>query len=67
MIIYNNNMNNVKLSRNLPKLLGIGSNLLFVTYVKQLTSPSTYFIHCDLVDKKAKHSQRKTLNRLGQI
>ena len=24
---------------------------MFITYVKWLTSPSTYFIHCDLVDK----------------
>ena len=45
-------MANVKLSRNLSELLGIGSNLLFITFVKRLTSPSTYFIHCDLVDKR---------------
>ena len=51
MIIYNNNMANVKLSHNLSELLGIGSNLMFMTFVKRLTSPTTYFIHCDLVDK----------------
>ena len=51
MIIYNNNRANVKLSHNLSELLGIGSNLLFMTFVKRLTSPTTYFIHCDLVDK----------------
>jgi len=32
-------------------LLGIGRNLNFITFVKQLTSPTTYFIHCDLLDK----------------
>ena len=25
---------------------------MFMTFVKRLTSPSTYFIHCDLVDKE---------------
>ena len=24
----------------------------FITYVKRLTSPSTYFVHCDLIDKR---------------
>ena len=52
MIIYNTDMAKVKLGHNLSELLGIGSNLLFMTYVKRLTSPSTYFIHCDLVDKR---------------
>ena len=52
MIIYNNDMANVKLGHNLSELLGIGSKLLFRTFVKRLTSPSTYFIHCDLVDKR---------------
>ena len=52
MTIYNYDMNNVKLSQNLSKLLGIGTNLLFITYVKRLTTPSTYFVHCDFVDKE---------------
>ena len=52
MIIYNYDMANVKLGHNLSELLGIGSNLLFMTFVKRLTSPSTYFIHCDLVVKR---------------
>ena len=52
MIIYNYDMANVQLGHNLSELLSIGSNLMFITCVKRLTSPSTYFIHCDLVDKK---------------
>ena len=36
----------------MSELLGIRRNLQFITYVKQLTSPSTYFTHCDLVDKE---------------
>ena len=49
MVIYN--PNNPKFSNNLLELLGI-QNLLFITYVKRLTSPSTYFVHCDLIDKR---------------
>ena len=51
MTIYNTGMANVKLGHNLSELLGIGTNLMFKTFVKQLTSPSTYFVHCDLIDK----------------
>ena len=49
MVIYNTN--NVKFSNNLLELLGI-KNIFFITYVKRLTSPSTYFVHCDLIDKR---------------
>ena len=36
----------------MSELLGIGSNLLFKTFLKRLSSPSAYFIRCDLVDKE---------------
>ena len=52
MTIYNAGMANVKLGHNLSELLGIGTNLMFMTFVKRLISPSTYFIHCDLIDKR---------------
>ena len=52
MTIYNTGMANVKLGHNLSELLGIGPNLMFMTFVKRLTSPSTYFVHCDLIDKR---------------
>ena len=52
MTIYNTGMANVKLGHNLSELLGIGTNLMFMTFVKRLTSPSTYFVHCDLIDKR---------------
>ena len=35
----------------LARLLGIGVTLNDISYVKKLNSPSTYFIHCDLLDK----------------
>jgi len=39
------------LDRDLAQLLGIGRNLKNITYIKRLTSPTTYLIHCDLLDK----------------
>ena len=48
MIIYGGN---TRFSHGLLQLLGIQS-LLFITFVKRLTAPSTYFIHCDLIDKR---------------
>ena len=48
MIIYGGN---TRFSNNLLQLLGIRT-LLPITFVKRLTSPSTYFVHCNLIDKR---------------
>ena len=48
MIIYGGN---TRFSHGLLQLLGI-QGILFSTFVKRLTSPSTYFVHCDLIDKR---------------
>ena len=45
------NGGNTRFSHGLLQLLGIQS-LSSITFVKQLTSPSTYFVHCDLIDKR---------------
>ena len=42
----------IKFDKNLSELLGIDQDLPFMRYVKRLKSPTTYFIHCDLVDKE---------------
>ena len=42
----------IKFDKNLSELLGIDQDLQFIRYVKQMKSPTTYFIHCDLVDKQ---------------
>ena len=52
MTIFNMSNANVRLSNNLAKLLGIRPNLLIITFVKRLHSPATYFVHCDLIDKR---------------
>ena len=48
MIIYGGN---TRFSHGLLQLLGI-PKLTFNTFVKQIQAPSTYFVHCDLIDKK---------------
>ena len=45
------NGGNTRFSHGLLQLLGI-QRLSPITFVKQLTAPSTYFVHCDLIDKR---------------
>ena len=42
---------NTRFSHGLLQLLGL-SKLSPITFVQRLTSPSTYFVHCDLIDKR---------------
>ena len=51
MAIGNPDNKKIVLGDDLAELLGIGK-LNFRTFIKRLISPSTYFIHCDLVDKE---------------
>ena len=61
------NQNNVKFSNNLSELLGIKNTLPFIAFIKRLTSPSTYFIHCDLVDKDQNLLNGKPLTVLARF
>ena len=47
-----NNPDNLRFSVNLVGLLGVNPSLAQITTIKQLNSPTTYFIHCDLIDKR---------------
>ena len=42
----------IKFDKNLSELLCIDQDLQWIRYVKRMKSPTTYFIHCDLVDKE---------------
>ena len=42
----------IKFDKNLSEFLGIDQDLQWIRYVKRIKSPTTYFIHCDLVDKE---------------
>ena len=52
MTIYNTNRGNIQITANLADLLSIEPDLNSSVYVKRLTAPSTYFVHCDLIDKR---------------
>ena len=58
--------NNVTFSNSLLQLLGIQRLLLF-TFVKRLTAPSTYFVHCDLIDKRQNLLNGKPLTVLARF
>ena len=45
------NSGNTTFSHGLLQLLGI-QKLSPITFVKRLTAPSTYFVHCDMIDKR---------------
>ena len=47
-----NNPNNIRFSANLVELFGANPALNPITIIKQLNSPTTYFVHCDLIDKR---------------
>ena len=40
----------ISVSHDLARLMGTGIQLRTVSYIKKLNSPSSYFIHCDLID-----------------
>ncbi len=55
LVIKNNDNKKIILTHNMSNLLlGIKNvvHLGFITYIRRLNSPTTHFIHCDLVDKK---------------
>ena len=50
MVIHN--PKNIRFSANLAELFGVDPALNPVTIIKKLNSPITYFVHCDLIDKR---------------
>ena len=52
MTISNPHRTEIEITPNLANLLGVNPDLNGIIDVKRLTSPSTYFVHCDLIDKK---------------
>ena len=52
MTIYNPHRAEIEITPNLANLLGLATDLNGIIDVKRLTSPSTYFVHCDLIDKR---------------
>ena len=54
-------------SRNLVAPLGIDPAIDLFTPIKRLTSPSTYFVHCDLLDKDQNLLNGKALTVLARF
>ena len=52
LVIRNFGLKPIQLDCDLADLLGIGRKSKTITFVKRLTAPTTYFIHCDLIDKE---------------
>jgi len=52
LLIRNLGAKLIKLDRDLANLFGIGRKLNRITLIKRLRSPTTYFIHCNLIDKQ---------------
>ena len=52
MIIYHTTVHKIMLDTDLAELLGIDRELRRINYVTKLNSPTTYFVHCDLMNKK---------------
>ena len=52
MVIYNKTGNKILLDEDLADFLAYDKELSPISFIKRLNSPTTYFIHCDLIDKR---------------
>ena len=52
MVIYNKTGKEILLDEDLADFLGYDKELNHVSFIKWLNSPTTYFVHCDLIDKR---------------
>jgi len=57
----------INVCHDLARLIGSGTKLGALTYVKKLNSPSAYFIHCDLIDPKNNFFNGKRTYILAKI
>ena len=57
----------ISVSRSLNQLIGSGPTLYSDTYVKKLNSPSAYFIHCDLIDRKFNFVNNKKSDLVDKV
>ena len=68
LVFHKSTPHEIKLDHDLSELLGIGQKLLTPkTYVKRLTSPDAYYIHCDLIDKEQNLLNGKPSSLLSRL
>ena len=57
----------IAVSHALGRLINSGPTLTTITYVNKLNSPSSYFIHCDLIDGNQNLFNSKRSNILAKV
>ena len=57
----------IKVSHDLARLIGTSTTLSQLEYIKKLNSPSTYFVHCDLIDKNQNFLNNKKSDLLAKF
>ena len=58
----------LRIDHDIANLFGIGSKLRDrITPIKRLTYPTTYFIHCDLIDRNQNFFNNKSSNLLAKL
>ena len=67
LVIYNKTGKKILLDENLADFLGYEKELNHASYIKRLSSPNTYFIHCDLIDKRQNLLNGKPLTVLAKF
>ena len=67
LVINNFGEKQINLDHDLAKLFGIGQNLPLKTIIKRITSPTAYFIHCDLIDRNNNLFNGKRSNLLAKF
>ena len=55
------------LDTDLAELFGVDRELRIINYVKRLNSPTTYFIHCNLVDQEQNLLNQKPSTSLARF
>ena len=65
--IVNLSTKSIKLDRDLAELFGVKRELAQTTHVKYLRYPTSYFIHCDLIDKNETFLNNKRSHLLAKL
>ena len=67
LVINNFGEKQINLDHDLAKLFGIRQNLPLKTIIYRITSPTAYFIHCDLIDRNNNLFNGKMSNLLPKF
>ena len=65
--IKKNSTNKITFARDFGNILGIDDSLKLITNVKRLRYPTTYFIHCDLIDRNYNFFNNKKSDLLAKL